>query len=72
MKARDRMEAAKSLKSYLTANEVAEIVGGKPCTGYKIIRELNKELKAKGFIAIAGKVSKKYFEEKYYGGGVQV
>lgn len=56
------------IKSYYTAEEVAAIVGGKACTGYKIIRELNKELKAKGFIAIAGKVSKKYFDEKYYGG----
>ncbi|HBB28309.1 MAG TPA: transcriptional regulator [Clostridiales bacterium] len=55
-------------KSYYTAEEVAQIIGTKTCTGYKVIRELNAELKAKGFITIAGKVSVKYFDEKYYGG----
>ena len=34
---------------------------------YKVVRELNEELKNKGFITIAGKVSRKYFEEKFYG-----
>lgn len=55
-------------KSYYTAEEVAEIIGVKPCTGYKIIRELNTQLKSKGYITISGKVNKKYFDEKYYGG----
>lgn len=34
---------------------------------YKIIRKLNKELNEKGYITVAGKVSKKYFNERYYG-----
>lgn len=55
-------------KSYYTAEEVAQIMGVKTCTGYKVIRELNAELKAKGYIIIAGKINKKYFSEKYYGG----
>ena len=55
-------------KTYYTAEEVAQIIGAKTCTGYKVIRELNQELKSKGYITIAGKVSKKYFDEKYYGG----
>jgi hypothetical protein len=34
---------------------------------YKMIRQLNAELKQKGYITIAGKVSTKYFNEKFYG-----
>lgn len=34
------------------------------CKGCAIIRELNNELKEKGKITIAGKISKKYFEER--------
>jgi fructose-1-phosphate kinase PfkB-like protein len=33
---------------------------------YQIIQQLNKELKEKGFITIAGRVPIKYFKEKYY------
>ena len=31
------------------------------------IRKLNEELKQKGFITIAGKIPKKYLEERCYG-----
>ena len=34
---------------------------------YKIIRQLNEELKAKGFITIAGRVNRQYFNERLYG-----
>ncbi|WWU66559.1 transcriptional regulator [Clostridium baratii] len=34
---------------------------------YKIIQKLNKELSDKGYLTIAGQVSKKYFSERYYG-----
>jgi len=34
---------------------------------YGIIRQMNDELKAKGFITIPGKVPTAYFEEKIYG-----
>ena len=34
---------------------------------YGIIKQLNGELGAKGYITIPGKVSKVYFEEKLYG-----
>lgn len=34
---------------------------------YKLIRQMNEELEAKGFITIAGRVSRKYYEEKFYG-----
>lgn len=34
---------------------------------YKIIRQLNDELKAAGYLTVAGRVSRKYFEERIYG-----
>ena len=34
---------------------------------YKLMREMNDELKKKGFMTIAGQVSRQYFEEKFYG-----
>ena len=36
---------------------------------YKLIRQLNEELKAKGFITITGRVNRQYFYERLYGAG---
>ncbi len=33
---------------------------------YKVVRTLNAELKQQGYSVIRGKVSRKYFEKKYY------
>lgn len=52
-------------KTYYDAKEVAEIVGCKLNTAYKIIRELNNELKSKGFIVFQGKINKRYFQKHY-------
>lgn len=57
-------------KIYYTAEEISEMLGISMGTSYRIIRNLNKDLKLKGFIVIAGKLPIKYFEEKYYGLGV--
>ncbi|WKY46262.1 DNA-binding protein [Eubacteriaceae bacterium ES2] len=51
----------------MMADEVAEIAGVSKSKGYAIIRQLNSELEAQGFITIAGRVSRRYFAEKYYG-----
>ncbi|EAG5047008.1 LysR family transcriptional regulator, partial [Listeria monocytogenes] len=32
-----------------------------------LVRNLNKDLDERGFITIAGRVSRKYYEEKLYG-----
>lgn len=55
------------MKLYMTAQEVAEAVGVSKGTAYKLIKKMNDELAAKGYIVVSGKVSRKYFEEKYYG-----
>ncbi len=52
---------------FVPAKEVAELLGISKSKAYAIIRELNDELSAKGFITVAGRVSRKFFEEKFYG-----
>lgn len=52
---------------FITAQEVAELIGISKSKAYTIVRELNEELSAKGFITVAGRVSRKFFEEKFYG-----
>lgn len=59
-------EGTMSTRNYLTASEVAEIMGVSVPTAYKIIRKLNDELKAAGYITVCGKVSRAYFEHKTY------
>ncbi|MBC1397330.1 LysR family transcriptional regulator [Listeria fleischmannii] len=46
---------------------VAKELGVSYSFACKLIRKLNKELTEKGFIMIAGRVSRKYYEEKLYG-----
>lgn len=53
-------------KIFLTAPEVAIIMGISKRTAYRFIRNLNKDLKEKGKIILPGKINKKYFEEKIY------
>ena len=51
----------------LRCGDVMEILGVSDGKAYDIIRELNKELEAMGFHTVIGRVSRKYFEEKFYG-----
>ncbi len=54
---------------FIRAEEVAqELCVSKPYA-YKLIKKLNDELKQKGFITIAGRVNRQYFEERLYGAG---
>lgn len=52
---------------FISAQEVADMLGISKSKAYRIVRELNEELETKGFITVAGKVSRKFFEEKFYG-----
>jgi predicted DNA-binding transcriptional regulator AlpA len=51
---------------FVSAHEVAEVLGVSESTGYRLIREMNNELKKQGKITISGKISRRYFEEKIY------
>lgn len=52
-------------KDFLNVEDVKKILRVKENTAYSVIRKLNKQLKAKGFEIIRGRVNKKYFLEKY-------
>ncbi len=54
-------------KKFITPTEVASELGVSKSHAYKLVRELNQELKAKGFLIVAGKVSRTFFEERFYG-----
>lgn len=51
----------------MTADEIMEELGVSRSFAYKLMQRMNKELMAKGFTVINGKVSRKYFEEQFYG-----
>ena len=53
--------------SFISADEIKEIVGISKSKAYSLIQELNSELKEKGYLTVTGRVSRKYFEERFYG-----
>ncbi len=52
---------------FITANEVAEIMGISRSKAYQIVREMNKELKSMGYITVAGKCPVQFFKQKFFG-----
>ena len=54
-------------KAYITAQEISEHLGISVGFAYRLIREMNQELKKQGYLTVAGKVSAQYFNEKWYG-----
>lgn len=54
------------MSSFYRVDDVQKILDVSSTKAYKIIQQLNKELKEKGYITIAGRVPIKYFKEKYY------
>ncbi|MFT9056353.1 MAG: HTH domain-containing protein [Ethanoligenens sp.] len=52
---------------FIKAEEIAMELGVSKQYAYKLIQQLNAELKKKGYITIAGRVSRQYYREKLYG-----
>ncbi|MEG0169815.1 MAG: DNA-binding protein [Anaerorhabdus sp.] len=52
---------------FIKVEEIAKDLGVSKPYAYKLVREMNEELKVKGFMTIAGRVSRQYYEEKFYG-----
>lgn len=52
---------------FVTADEIARDLGISKPFAYKLIRDMNAELASRGYLTIAGRVSRKYYEEKCYG-----
>ena len=53
---------------FIRAEEVAQELSVSKPYAYKLIRQLNEELKEKGF-TITGRVNRQYFYERLYGAG---
>lgn len=54
-------------KSFIRVDEVAEELDVSKSYAYKVIKQLNDELSAKGYITVAGRISRQYFNERVYG-----
>ena len=58
--------------TFIRADEVAEELGVSKPYAYKLIKRLNDELKEQGFITIAGRINRQYFNERLYGAGKEM
>ena len=52
---------------FITAAEAQDVLGISRSKAYQIIQSLNRELKAAGYMTIAGKCPIPYFLRKFYG-----
>ena len=52
---------------FIKADEVSKELGVSKAYAYKLVQKLNEKLAEKGYITISGRVSRKYFNEKFYG-----
>lgn len=50
--------------TFMKVQDVADELGISKSYAYKIVQQLNEELKAQGFITISGRVNKQYFMER--------
>ena len=51
---------------FIRADDVASELGVSKAYAYKLIKRLNEELKAKGYIVVSGRVNREYFTERIY------
>ena len=51
----------------MRASEVAKELDVSLSYAYKLIKQLNEELRQKGYITISGKVNSRYLHERVYG-----
>ena len=50
--------------TFMKVQDVADELGISKSYAYKIVQQLNEDLKAQGFITISGRVNKQYFLER--------
>ncbi len=51
----------------IRAEDVAKELDISKAYAYKLVQQMNKELREKGYMTIAGRVNRRYFEERFYG-----
>ena len=54
-------------KRFLDVNDVMEITGLSSSSSYIVIKQLNEELRKKGYLTIRAKVISTYFYERFFG-----
>ena len=55
-------------KNYMmSAEDVANELGVSKGHAYKLIRQLNEEIEASGYIVVSGKIPRAFWEKKFYG-----
>jgi len=54
-------------RMFVKAEEVASDLGVSKSTAYTLIKKMNNELEEKGYLTVAGRVSRKYYIERLYG-----
>ena len=54
-------------KTFISVREIKEMLCVSESKAFSIVRDLTKELEDKGYLIISGRVSRKYFEERFYG-----
>ncbi len=52
---------------FIKVDEVTRLLGVSQSEAYRIIKRLNEEMAAKGYIVVNGRVNRKYLEEQIYG-----
>lgn len=52
---------------FVGVETVAKDFGVSKGFAYKLIKQMNDELKAKGYLTVAGRVSRRYYRERIYG-----
>ncbi len=59
-------------KNFMRVEDIARELDVSKSYAYKIVQKLNKELEAKGYITISGRVNRQYFFERTcYGGSAE-
>lgn len=51
-------------RSFMTVNEVAAELGISKSSAYKIMKQLNDELRSMGYLTVSGRVNTNYFRKK--------
>ena len=52
---------------FMNAQEVAEELGVSKAAAYKMIHTWNEKLQQMGYTTVSGRISRKYFQEQFYG-----
>lgn len=53
-------------KQFMGAKDIAQTMECSLSFAYKLIKQMNAELKEKGYITMSGKIPTKYFNERFY------